>query len=104
KQSLALPSNCPNAPDPFNLVLVEKSINASLGNRPYSKKRSVYSQSQLLLTKAFAEKPKVGTQTKIDKAVENIESFREWNEANLKRRHKQIGKLARTVWGIPRAS
>ena len=52
--------------DPFvadrlgNLVLVEKSINASLGNRPYSQKRDVYRQSQLLLTKALAERPKVG--------------------------------------------
>ena len=87
-----------------NLVLVEKSINASLGNRAYSAKSTVYSQSQLLLSKAVAEKPKVGTQTKIDKAVKDIESFEEWNESNLMKRHSEIGKLARTVWGVPEGS
>ena len=39
-----------------NLALVEKSINASLGNRAYSNKRAVYLQSQLLLTRAIAER------------------------------------------------
>lgn len=37
----------------------------------------------------------------IDKAVEDVESFWEWNEANLKKRHSQFGKLAREVWGVP---
>ena len=87
-----------------NLVLVEKCINASLGNRAYSAKRTVYSQSQLLLSKSVAEIPKVGVQTKIDKAVEDVESFEEWNEANLNKRHSQIGNLARTVWGVPETS
>ena len=99
-----------HAEDPYpahrlgNLVLVEKSINASLGNRAYSQKRGVYSQSQLLLTKALSDKPKVGTQTKIDKAVEDIDPFGEWNGTNLMERHRQLGKLARTVWGVPDAS
>ena len=84
-----------------NLVLVEKSINASLGNRAYSDKRGVYSQSQLLLTKALAEKPKVGSHTKIDKAVSDIDPFENWNEANLVNRHRQVGQLARVVWGVP---
>ena len=68
-----------------NLVLVEKSINASLGNRSYSQKRTVYLQSQLLLTKALAQKPKVGVQTRIDMAVEDIHPFAEWNEAAVER-------------------
>ena len=87
-----------------NLVLVEKSINASLGNRPYSQKRDVYLQSQLLLTKALAEKPKVGVQTRIDMAVEDTCPFGEWNEAAVKARQGQLRALARSVWGVLEAS
>ena len=87
-----------------NLVLVEKSINASLGNGAYSDKRIVYPQSQLLLTKALAEKPKVGSHTKIDEAVSDMDPFEEWNEANLLKRHRQLGVLARTVWAVPESS
>jgi hypothetical protein len=84
-----------------NLVLVEKQINASLGNRAYSKKRPVYRESRLLLTRALAERPKVGTHTRIDRAVAKIEPFSEWNEEAVKRRQKSLVTLARTVWGVP---
>lgn len=56
-----------------NFVLVEKSINTLLGNRPYSEKRQVYQQSKLLLARALSERPKVGTNTRIDRAVASIE-------------------------------
>lgn len=85
-----------------NLVLVEKSINASLGNRPYSQKRDVYRQSQLLLTKALAERPKVGANTKIDIAVEELDPFTAWNEAAVIKRQEMLAALARSVWRLPR--
>jgi len=84
-----------------NLVLVEKSINASLGNRPYSQKRDVYRQSQLLLTKALAERPKIGTNTKIDIAVAELDPFTEWDEAAIIKRQDLLIMLARSVWGLP---
>jgi hypothetical protein len=91
-----------NVVDRFgNLVLVEKSINASLGNRPFSQKKGVYPQSQLLLTRAVAERPKVGTNTKIDAAVAGIEPFAEWNEQNLTKRQDMIRSLARSIWNVP---
>src|SRR5690606_28261570 len=86
-----------------NLVLVEKSINASLGNRPYSQKRDVYRQSQLLLTKALTERPKIGTNTKIDRAVADLEPFTDWNEAAVVRRQELLTTLARSVWAVTTA-
>ena len=83
-----------------NLVLVEKSINASLGNRPYSQKRSVYLQSQLLLTRALAERPRVGKSTKIDLAVVDLEPYEEWNEPAVVARQAVLTKLARSVWAV----
>jgi hypothetical protein len=84
-----------------NLVLAEKSINASLGNRPYSAKRSVYPQSQLLLTKALPERPKIGSKTKIDLAVAKLDPYEKWNEAAVGARQETLTELARTVWGVP---
>jgi hypothetical protein len=84
-----------------NLVLVEKSINTSLGNRPYSEKRPVYQQSRLLLTRALSERPKVGANTRIDRAVASIEPYASWNEANLHQRQHSLVTLARAVWGLP---
>ncbi len=84
-----------------NLVLVEKSINASLGNRPYSQKRDVYRQSQLLLTKAIAERPKVGANTKIDIAVADLDPFMQWNEAAVIDRQNKLTMLAQSVWRLP---
>lgn len=93
----------PNVADRLgNLVLVEKSINASLGRRPYSQKRDVYRQSQLLLTKALAERPKVGANTKIDIAVAELDPFTAWNEAAVIKRQEMLAALARSVWRLPR--
>ena len=87
-----------------NLILVEKSINASLGNRPYSHKRGVYPQSQLLLTKALAERPKVGENTKIDIAVADLDPFTEWNESTVIKRQDKLVSLARSIWRLPQPS
>ena len=84
-----------------NLVLVEKSINASLGNRPYSQKRDVYPKSKLLLTNSLAERPAIG-ETKIDSAV--LDPFTEWNEAAVIERQNKLTVLARSVWRLPTSS
>ena len=83
-----------------NLALVEKSINASLGNRSYSAKRDVYPQSQLLLTKALAVRPRVGVNTRIDVAVADLDPFTHWNEAAVAKRQGMLATLARSVWRV----
>lgn len=84
-----------------NLVLIEKSINASLGNRPFSAKRAGYQQSRLLLTRSLSEQQKIGENTKIDRAVSSIEPYPEWTEATVLKRQQALTKLACNVWGIP---
>ncbi len=79
-----------------NLVLVEEPINRSLGNRPYSSKRDVYPKSQLLLTRALAEKVKVGAHTKIDLAMASLDPYADWNEAAV------IGRQEKTRGNGPR--
>lgn len=84
-----------------NLVLVEKPINASLGNGPFSEKRKVYPQSALLLARAVSERPKVGSNTKINKAVADLEPFEHWNEGAVGRRQEMMRRLACNVWDVP---
>ena len=83
-----------------NLVLIEKSINASLGNKPYSKKRRVYPQSQLLLTRALSRRPKVGVNTKIDRAVAELLPFKTWDEEAVVDRQKVLATLGDAVWRL----
>ncbi|MCK6478821.1 MAG: DUF262 domain-containing HNH endonuclease family protein [Planctomycetes bacterium] len=84
-----------------NLVLVEKSINSSLGNRPYSEKRTVYPRSKLLLTRTLAERHVVGKDTRIDSAVAGLPTYAEWNEANVDARQLFLTRMARRVWAVP---
>ena len=84
-----------------NLVLVEQGINSSLGNLPFSSKRPVYAQSQLLLTRTITELPKVGLNTRINAAVSNLESFNKWTPAEIDKRQTQLSILAQAVWDVP---
>lgn len=84
-----------------NLVLVEKAINASLGNKPFSKKKLVYPKSKLLLVHAISERPKIGVNTSIDRAVRDLEPFDEWNEKSIAARQTKMGIMAREIWNIP---
>ena len=84
-----------------NLLLAEKSINASLGNKPFSLKRPVYRQSQALLTRSLAERPEVGSDTKIDVAVAPFTPFQEWTVQTVAQRQEQLVDLAKRVWNMP---
>ncbi|WBV43511.1 DUF262 domain-containing protein [Pseudoroseomonas cervicalis] len=84
-----------------NLTLVEQGINSSLGRKPFSQKRPLYQQSQLLLTRAISEKPKVGVSTRINAAVSSFDSFETWTPASVIKRQMQLAKLAQEVWDMP---
>lgn len=86
-----------------NLALVEKSINASLGRRPFSDKRSVYPKSQYLLTRAITERPEIGN-TAIDRAVSAMTPFSNWDHTAVRARALQLAILATEVWGSPNAA
>ena len=86
-----------------NLTLVEQGINSSLGNQPFSAKVPVYAQSQLLLTRAIAEKPRVGTNTRINAAVADLEPFGRWTPVEVEARQAQLAGLAAAVWDVPLA-
>jgi uncharacterized protein with ParB-like and HNH nuclease domain len=83
-----------------NLTLAEDAINTSLGNKPYSEKRGVYTNSKFLLTKSISGKIKVGTKTAIDRAVSDLESFDTWTTSSISDRQAALTKLAFDVWEV----
>ncbi|MCY3852830.1 MAG: DUF262 domain-containing protein [Gammaproteobacteria bacterium] len=82
-----------------NLTLVEKPINRSLGNKPFSKKKLEYPKSKILLTRAISEKVEVGGSS-ITRTVKNLENYDKWNHSNVKRRQATLTNLAHKVWDV----
>jgi hypothetical protein len=65
-----------------NLALIEKSINASISNKPIDQKRDGFGTSTFILTRHLAKPIHLGN-TKIDKIFKEILYFKEWNLQNL---------------------
>ena len=84
-----------------NLTLLEKTINTSVSNEAYDKKLPGYRQSAFLLTKSLVEKPQVGVNTSLNRAVRDLQAFSEWDSASIESRQKMLAVLARSVWSIP---
>lgn len=81
-----------------NLTLLEKTINTAVSNGPYEKKMPGYSQSSFLLTKSLVEKPSVGKNTALNRAVADLIQFETWTSESIERRQKMLGALAEQVW------
>jgi hypothetical protein len=84
-----------------NLTLLEKTINASVSNGSFSEKAPGYRQSAFLLTKSLAEKPQVGVNTQLNRAVADLAPFENWSSFTIEQRQSLLAKLARKVWDIP---
>lgn len=84
-----------------NLTLLEKTINASVSNDSFDKKKPGYQQSEMLLTRSIAEKPNVGENTQLNRAVKELSSFEYWNSETIESRQTMLAKLALSVWDMP---
>ncbi|MBW2020328.1 MAG: DUF262 domain-containing protein [Deltaproteobacteria bacterium] len=84
-----------------NLTLLEKTINSSISNGRYSDKLPGYRQSSFLLTKSLAEKPQVGANTQLNRAVAELIQFQNWNSKAIEQRQDMLASLAFKVWDMP---
>ncbi len=84
-----------------NLTLIEKPINASLGNKVFAEKKGVYAASAFWLTKLIGGQSNVGVSTSIDKAMKLVEPMNVADEVSIARRQRELGALALQVWSIP---
>lgn len=84
-----------------NLTLLEDSINTSAGRKPFEDKIKAYPTSKFLLTKSIGQKVTVGTNTAVDRAVQDLETFDNWTSESIERRQKMLAQLAKKVWDMP---
>jgi len=83
------------------LTLLEKTINSSVSNGSFDEKAPGYRQSAFLLTKSLAEKPQVGADTQLNRAVADLIQFKTWDSNAIVQRQEMLAKLARKVWDMP---
>lgn len=87
-----------------NLTLLEKTINTSISNGSYEEKSRGYRQSTFLLTKSLVEKPQVGADTQLNRAVQDLMQFDTWDSQAIEQRQGMLAKLARRVWEMPEST
>lgn len=84
-----------------NLTLLEKTINGSVSNGSFTDKASGFKQSSFLLTKSLVESPRVGVDTQLNRAVEQLIQFDEWTSSAIQKRQDMLASLASKVWDMP---
>ncbi|MFP8872691.1 MAG: HNH endonuclease family protein, partial [Myxococcota bacterium] len=84
-----------------NLTLLEKTINGSVSNGSFADKANGYTQSSFLLTKSLVESPKVGSNTQLNRAVEQLIQFDKWDSSSIQKRQEMLAALASKVWDMP---
>ncbi len=84
-----------------NLTLLEKSINSSISNGLFEKKRVEYYKSGFLLTKSLGGDISVGKNTAFSRIAQHLESFESWNSKSIERRQAMLTRLAAKTWDMP---
>lgn len=86
-----------------NLMLLEKAINRSVSNKPYSVKIVAYQSSKLLSAKCHASKANsaVGENDAITRVVEKLIEYPTWDKSEVERRRSDLAQSACSLWGVP---
>ena len=83
-----------------NLLLLEKSFNASIGNGSYKEKSQVYIKSGLYLTKSIIQKDCVGQDTAVNRLNEQLMSWDAWTPDAIEQRQEMLYQLSEEIWAI----
>ncbi|MBZ9788205.1 DUF262 domain-containing HNH endonuclease family protein [Psychroflexus sp. CAK57W] len=84
-----------------NLTLLEKSINASIGNKDfYNHKVSEYSKSAIYLTKSISVLENVGTNTAITRINQRLKTFSNWDISTIAERQEMLFDLSKSIWKV----
>lgn len=84
-----------------NLTLLERTINTSVSNDLYERKVLGYKESSYLLTRSLVEKPGVGVDTQLNRAVKELITFDRWDSNAIETRQAMLSRLAVLVWDMP---
>ena len=85
-----------------NLTLLERTCKAAVSNKPFAEKQAGYARSDFLLTRGLASGAEAGNDTAVDRALQMVGSYTEWNAEAFQLRERKLIELARLVWDVPR--
>ena len=84
-----------------NLTLLEKSINASIGNSDfYDHKMGEFAKSSIYMTKSISVLENVGTNTAITRINQRLKSFDDWNKLTVIERQTMLFELSKSIWEV----
>lgn len=83
-----------------NLMLLEKTINIVVGNKPFVEKKVDYEKSIYYLNKSIVEKEDIGKNTKVTKLNEILISFNDWTASSIEERQQMLIKFIPIIWKI----
>ena len=83
-----------------NLALLEKSLNASVQNKPYNQKCTTYAQSKFYLTKSLDKLENVGGDTAVNKMNSRLKCWTEWTGKTIEERQEMLYELGESIWAI----
>lgn len=84
-----------------NLTLLEKSINASIGNSEFYDVKSVeYIKSSLYLTKSISKLEPVGTNTAVNRLNQRLKTYTDWDASTINSRQEVLHDLSKDIWKI----
>lgn len=83
-----------------NLTLLEKPINIVAGRGFFDEKKPLYEKSGNHLTRSISTIDAVGKNTYIERINEMLESYEQWDVAQIESRQEKLLHLAKKVWEI----
>lgn len=87
-----------------NLVLLEQSINGSVGRNFFTDKQIEYKKSGLFATRSLVESQKVGDNSAFTKAATWLPTYPAWTSETIRQRQQDLIALARHIWGYQGAT
>jgi hypothetical protein len=85
-----------------NLVLLEESINATIGRDYFKEKQPHYQKSTLLMTQALAGSQSLGGNNAWSKMAGKLSPFKQWDSTSIATRHRELISLCNEVWQFDR--
>lgn len=83
-----------------NLVLLEKSLNASIHNDTYEEKAVEYRKSAFYLTRSLPKLVDAGNNTAINRMNKEMRAWAAWNRESIIERQQMLYNLAEKVWSL----
>jgi uncharacterized protein with ParB-like and HNH nuclease domain len=82
-----------------NLMLIERSVNRVIKNKPYSVKAELYATSQFLIARCQQKLLANGKNDQITRAMRRLNPAAQWNAVTIEKRQEWLAEVSLKIWG-----